>query len=123
MPDPARRTLGAVIGGSAGVVAYSFTLQNGIHLLAVVGAGLALGAGWLARRRSIAWGAIVAFSAVLLSILVEWLFRPFVVDPSFSYFIGHLPNLPPNSVISLFVVAGLGVYFGRGRNQKPGAAT
>lgn len=115
MSDSIRRAIGAIVGAGVGTFAYWLLLIRGYHILAAVGAGVALGVSAMARTKQIAWGVATGVLAVLLSVLVESLFRPFAADESFSYFISHLHDLPRNSLISLAVVAALGVYFGRGR--------
>ena len=71
-----------------------------------------------ARTRNTAWGLLTCALAVALSVLVDFLFLPFRVDPSFGYFVTHLGELPRNSLVSLAVVAVLGFYFGRGRDRR-----
>ena len=115
MTDSQRRAAGAAGGAAVGTLAYWLLLQWGIHILAAVGAATALGVSLMARSSSIGWGAGTMVLAVVLSLLVEFLFRPFAVDPSFGYFMRHLADLPRNSLVSLAVVAALGLYFGRGR--------
>ena len=115
MTDFQRRAAGAAGGAAIGTLAYWLLLQWNVHLLATVGAGTALGVSSLARSPSIGWGVLTMVLAVVLSLLVEFLFMPFAVDPSFGYFIRHLTDLPRNSALSLGVVAVLGLYFGRGR--------
>ncbi len=118
MPDAARRTLGTIVGAIVGLLAYWLALRSGYHLLAAAGAGPAIGCGWMARRRSLAWGAGTAVAAVAFSIVTEWLFLPFSADDSFGYFMSHLGDLPVKSKISLVAVAFIGLYFGMARNRK-----
>jgi len=110
-----RRTIGAIVGAGVGTLAYRLLLHWGYDILAAVGAGIALGVSAMARNRQIAWGIATGVFAVVASVLVEFTFRPFAVDTSLPYFIAHLQDLPRNSLVSLPVVAVLGVYFGRGR--------
>ena len=116
--DLLARTAGAVVGTAVGTLAYWLMLRSGTHILAAVGGGTALGVSFAARSASLAWGAFTAVLAVALSLLVEFLFRPFAADPSLGYFVAHLGDLPRNSLVSLAVVAGLGFYFGRGRRRR-----
>jgi hypothetical protein len=117
--DFQRRAAGAAGGAAVGTLAYWLLLSWGIHLLAAVGAATALGVSSMTRSSSLGWGVFTMVLAVVLSLLVEFLFRPFAVDPSFAYFAAHLADLPRNSIISLAVVAALGFYFGRGRVGSP----
>ena len=118
MPDSSRRAVAGTIGACLGTLAYWWMLQRDIHILAAVGAGLALGVSFGARRRSAAWAVLTAVLAVAVSLLVEWWFRPFVLDASLGYFVQHVTDLPRNSLISLAVVFALGLWFGRGRSAK-----
>ena len=115
MSESIRRSIGAAAGAAVGTLAYWFLLQRDYHVLAAVGTGVALGVSAMARTRHLAWGVATGAFAVLASVLVEWRFRPFTADESLSYFLSHLHALPYNSLVSLAVVAALGVYFGRGR--------
>lgn len=116
--DFLQRSAGFVVGASVGTLAYWLMLERSIHILAAVGAGAALGVAIGSRSRKFLWGVAVACLAVVVSLLVEWWFRPFAVDDSLGYFVGHVPDLPRNSLLSLAVVAVLGFYFGRGRAAK-----
>ena len=118
MSETTRRATGAIVGVGVGTLAYWLLLLQGYHILAAVGAGVALGVSAMAQTRQIVWGFATGALAVLASVLVEFFFRPFAADESFSYFISHLHELPRNSLISLAVVAALGVYLGRGRVRR-----
>ena len=119
MTELQRRTAGAAGGAIVGTLAYWLLQQWGIHILAAVGAATALGVSSMARSRSLGWGVLTMVLAVVLSLLVEFLFRPFAIDHSFGYFISHLADLPRNTLLSLAVIAVLGFYFGRGRARSP----
>ena len=111
------------MGASIGTLAYVLMLERSVHLLAAVGAGGAVGVAVGALSRSYAWAFATAILSVAVSLLVEFLFRPFAADPSIAYFVGHIGDLPRNSMLSLAVVAVLGFYFGLGRAAKPGEAS
>lgn len=110
-----RRVVGAVVGTAVGTLAYWFMLGRGVHILAAVGAGTALGVSVASSGRSISWGVITSVLSVAFSLGVEYAFRPFAADASLGYFLAHIGDLPRNSLISIAVVAVLGFYFGRGR--------
>lgn len=118
MSESIRRSIGAAAGAAVGTLVYWFLLARGYHVLAAVGGGVALGVSAMARTRHLAWGFATGVLAVLVSVLVEWRFRPFAADESLSYFLSHVHALPYNSLVSLAVVAVLGVYFGRGRPRS-----
>ena len=51
----------------------------------------------------------------MLGIVTEWRFAPFVADESFSFFVRHLNELKPLTLILIGVGAVLGFWFGVGR--------
>jgi len=118
MTENLARAVGAVLGGGLGTLAYWLMLRWDHHILAAVGAGVALGVSAMARTRQLAWGVATSVFAVLLCVAVEFLFRPFAADRSFGFFVAHVHELPRNSLVSLAVVAALGFYFGRGRDRR-----
>ncbi len=118
MSESARRSAGVVAGAAVGTLAYWLMLRSEVHILAAVGAAAALGVSIASRTVSLAWGVLTMLLAVVLSLLVEFAFRPFRADESFGYFLAHLGELPRNSLVSLVVVALLGFYFGRGRVRR-----
>lgn len=122
MTETIRRATGAIVGAGVGTFAYWLLLQRNYHVLAAVGAGVALGVAAMSRTRHLACGLATGVLAVLASVLVEAWFRPFAADGSFGYFLSHLHELPANSLVSLAAVAALGVYFGRGRARGRAAS-
>lgn len=118
MTDSRRRLVAGTIGACVGTLAYWWMLQRDVHILAAVGAGLVLGVSFGARRRSAVWGVLTGVLAVAVSLLVEWWFRPFVLDASLTFFVQHLADLPRNSLLSLVVVFAMGLWLGRGRSAK-----
>lgn len=125
MSDAFKRLFGAAVGGALGVIAYNLALRYDVHVLAAVGAGVALGSNIFAVRRSVAWGIVIAAIGLGLSIVVEWHYRPFVSGSgSLAEFVVRLPDLPWRSQVSLVAAAALGFYFGRrGRCQARASTT
>jgi hypothetical protein len=76
-----------------------------------------LGCSLLARHLSIVRGIACGLGAVALGLFSEWRFRPFVVDKSFQYLLGHIAELQP---ITLLMI-GLGGFFGfwLGKDASP----
>jgi len=118
MGEAPRRIVGGIVGAGIAVLVYRVALQNGYHVLALVAAGPGLGSGLAARRRSFAWGLVIAVVSVALTIVIEWLFLPLAADGSFGYFVTHLGDLPLKSKLSMMSAAVIGFYFGMGRNRK-----
>jgi hypothetical protein len=118
MNDFARRSAGAAVGGAIGVAAYWLMLRSAYCMPGVAGIGLALGVSTAARSRSIVWGLVTAVLAAVLSVAADWWFRPFLDDPSLSFYLRHLHDLSSLTLVSLLVAPVLGFYFGRGRAPK-----
>src|SRR5580765_8557685 len=91
--------LGAGLGGVAGYFAFGWLAHQGLYAVALPGALLGLGCGWLIKERcmplSVGCG-VVAFG---LGIFSEWSYMPFIADGSFGYFVTHLQVLPPIKLI------------------------
>lgn len=113
--DTASRLVGAVVGSAVGVLAYWGMLRAAYYMPGVAGIGLALGVSAGARTRSVAWGVATAAAALVLSLGSDWWFRPFLADPSLSFYLRHLTDLSTLILVSLLVAPLLGFYFGRGR--------
>jgi hypothetical protein len=121
MPESVRRAswilgiVGAVAGGAIGVIACWLVSLEGFQGLVLSGAGLGLGCGALSGDKSNGLGAVCAVAAVPLEIVTEWWLRAFLRDDSFSYFVGHLQDLPKTTLVSIAVGALFAFWFGRGR--------
>ena len=113
--DAVRRLLGAIVGGALGVIGYWLLLEQRQSLLVLVGAGVALGAGIAARRRSWAWGAVMAVVAFGATLVTAWAFHRHADDPSFATFVARLGELPWRTQASLVAAALMGLWFGSGR--------
>ena len=93
--------IGAVIGGWAGYQAFLWIARQGFYALAVPPALLGLGAGLLARRRSVALAVVCAVAGLLLGLYSEWRLAPFVADESLPYFVMHVQDLKPVTLLML----------------------
>lgn len=107
MSDAARRCVGAILGGTLGALTFWVAAHWHTIVLAAIGAGFAVGAGWAATQRSMTWGMAVGITAPAVSVAVAW---GLGVPPKYLW--------SSHAIISLAVVAGLGFYFGMGRNKK-----
>lgn len=98
---------GAVAGGSFGYIAFFWIAQQGLYALIVPGAMLGIGAGLAARQRIVPLAILCAFAGLILGIVTEWRFAPFRADPGLLYFVTHLHQCKPFTLILI----GLGGYF------------
>lgn len=108
MPDPIRPRiiamglLGAAVGGYVGYLAFFWIVRQGFYALIVPPALLGFVAGQFARERSTPLAVICGIAGFLLALFTEWQFRPFVDDEGFPYFITHVHQLNP---VTLLMVA------------------
>jgi hypothetical protein len=110
--------LGAILGGLAGYFAFSWLLGQGFYALLLPPALLGLGAGLLARRRSVPLAIICGIAGLALALFVEWRFRPFTANSTFNYFISHLSQLTPVTLIMAGIGAVLSFRLGLGWDRK-----
>ncbi len=109
--------IGCLSGGAIGVMAFFMLAQQGLYALALPGALAGLGAGWVSGIQSKLLGVIAGCFALVLGILLEWKFAPFVADGSLQYFVTHLSSLRPATIGMIVMGAVFGVWFGRGRGK------
>jgi hypothetical protein len=107
--------IGAIGGGILGYLVFLLLASQGLYGLVIPGATLGWGGGRLLKGKSQAFGAVCGFLGIVLGILAEWQFAPFIADPGFAYFITHLYNLEVVTLI-MIVIGGLcAFWFGQGR--------
>ena len=97
--------LGATVGGVIGYFGFFWLAKQGFYGLALPGVLIGAGSYLLLRRRSLALGIICGIAAVALGIYSEWRFAPFTADRSFAYFLTHLYDLRPVTIILILLGA------------------
>jgi hypothetical protein len=112
--------LGAAAGGTTGYFLFLWIAGQGIYALALPGALLGLGAGPGVRSRSVLLAGICAVAATGLGLFCEWRFAPFIVDPGLGYFLGHLHQLRPVTLVMVLVGSLCGGFLALGISS-PGA--
>lgn len=105
--------VGAAVGGLLGVLAFRWMWSYGYYALVLPGALLGLGAGIGAGRTSWVRGVVCAVAALALGLGVEAYYRPFELDDSLGYFLRHLHQLQPPTLIMLAAGTLLGGWLGR----------
>lgn len=110
--------IGAAVGGVLGFFAFQFLHSQNLYALGLPGALLGLGAGLLVGRKSYLLGTICGLASLGLGIFVEWKFFPFSADESFSYFVQHLHQLKPITLILIVLGGVFGFWFGKGRESS-----
>ncbi len=97
----------ATVGGVVGYFAFMLIASMGFYALVLPGGLLGISAGMF-RCRAIAVPIVCGVAALLLGLFTEWNFRPFIADGSFGYFLAHLFDLSP---VTLVMIA-LGCFIG-----------
>jgi hypothetical protein len=110
----------ALAGGVIGYFAFLWIARQGLYALALPGVLIGLAGGWLVERRSIVFAALCGALALIAGILSEWRLRPFVADDSFGYFVAHLQQLRPITLIMIALGVVFAAWFALGR--RPAAA-
>lgn len=112
---------GALVGGVVGYVLFFWFARQGFYALALPGGLVGLGAGVVANRsRGVAVACGVA--ALILGALTEYQFAPFKADASAAYFLTHLQQLQPVTLLLIGVGGCLGFYVPFRRYQPDDAA-
>ncbi len=101
--------LGGAVGGALGYWLFFWVVGQGFYALALPGAALGLGAAF--ARCQLRWLAYAAgIAAALLGFFAEWRFAPFKIDESFGYFLTHVHQLKPITLL-MVAVGGLSAFW------------
>jgi|KBSSwiStaDraftv2_1062776.scaffolds.fasta_scaffold1203479_2 hypothetical protein len=125
--NTARGLLGAVLGGAAGYFATGWLARQGFYAMALPGASIGLGAGLLVTKRCPGVAIVCGILALALGVFTEWSNFPFVrnarlgSDPSLGYFLRHLGNLRPLTLILIGLGTVAGYWFALGVGGKRSA--
>ncbi|MCX6923955.1 MAG: hypothetical protein NT154_12215 [Verrucomicrobia bacterium] len=112
---------GAAAGGVVGYFAFLWIARQGFYALMLPGGLAGVGAGLFVSDRSVLRGILCGVFALGLGLLAEWRFAPFIKDPGLVYFLAHLNQLQP---ITLLMIAGggfLGYWLALGRERGIGS--
>jgi hypothetical protein len=101
---------GAAVGGILGYVAFFWIIRQGFYALALPGLFLGLGCGLASGIRSQRLGLVCGVLGLMLGLFTEWRFEPFIANDSLSYFLTHVTDLRPITLISI-VASGLLAYW------------
>jgi hypothetical protein len=104
--------LGGAIGGTLGYLAFFWILSQGFYALPLPVVLLGAGCGLLAGAKSSARGLVCAAAAILLSLVVEWRAFPFGADDSLEYFLYHVHELKPITLIMIATGAAAAYWLG-----------
>jgi hypothetical protein len=109
---------GGAVGGVAGLVLFYLLAHfAGLYAPLLPGASIGLGCGLLSRGKSVALGVVCGVLGAGLGIFTEWHFFPFIADESLGYFLSHLHQLPPVTLVLIALGAVFAFWLGMGRQR------
>lgn len=111
--------LGAALGGGVGYFAFFWAARQGFYALILPPALLGLTAGYFARCRSTPLAIVCALAGLALGLYTEWQRAPFIADKSFSYFLTHVHQLKPFTLLLLALGVFMCYRFALGVDRKP----
>jgi hypothetical protein len=106
--------LGALAGGVVGYFVFFWLARQGFYALVLPGALVGAGGSALTRDRSVPRGIGCAVVAIALGVFTEWRFAPFSADHSLSYFLAHIPQLRPITMLMIAAGGAFGWWLGLG---------
>jgi len=120
-PSFARGTAGALAGGAAGYLICGWLATQGFYAIALPGVLLGIAAGWLIGGRSLPFSIVCGVFGLILGTLAEWANFPFTQDKSLGFFLAHLSDLRPFTLL-MIALSGVGAFWFTWRNRwhRPG---
>jgi hypothetical protein len=113
---------GALAGGILGYFGFFWIASQGFYALALPGGLLGLGAG-IVKNRSILVAVSCGLAATALGLFTEWRYAPFIDDDSLAYFLAHVYQLKPITLVMILVGGLIGFWIPYSRKaSKPSAA-
>ena len=106
---------GALAGGIVGVFVFGWIVGQGFYAPFLIGGLAGLGCMGLASHPSWGRGIACGLLALGLEVVAEWREFPFLADRRFGYFLSHLHQLRPLTMILMAVGAALAAWLGRDR--------
>lgn len=100
---------GAVLGGLVGHVGFGWLVSQGFYGLVLPGGLLGLGAGL--SPCCVRWPSVICgVMALALGLFSEWRHFPFKADDSFGYFLSHVHQLKPITLLMLAAGTAIGFW-------------
>src|SRR5437867_10522229 len=117
MKNLALGLLGAAAGGVVGYLVFLWAAHQGFYALMLPGALIGAGGGLLVKDKSVARAAICGAAALALGLFSEWRFAPFTADQSLSYFISHVHQLSPLTLLMIAIGGVFGFWLSLGKER------
>jgi hypothetical protein len=108
---------GAVVAGVLGYLAFMWIARQGFYALVLPGGLIGLGASMFVRDRSVLRGALCGAFALGVGLFSEWRFAPFIKDPGLGYFLTHIGELQPITLLMIAAGGGVAFWLGMGRER------
>ena len=108
---------GAIVGGALGYYAFFWIAKQGFYALILPGGLLGLGAG-IVKNRSWLIAVVCGLLAIALGLFTEWQYAPFVKDESLGYFLAHVADLKPVTLLMIAVGGFLGFWLPFERRER-----
>ena len=99
----------AVLGGTLGYFAFFWIAKQGFYALVLPGGLFGLAAG-VVKNKSIVIALVCALLATALGLFTEWQFAPFKKDHSLGFFLAHIADLEPITLIMIALGGFLGFW-------------
>jgi len=116
--NTARGLGGAVLGGAAGYFITGWLVRQGFYAVALPGVGIGFGAGLLVTKRCPGVAIVCGLLALALGVYTEWKNFPFIADKNFGYFLQHLGDLRPLTLILIGLGTRAGYWVALGVGSK-----
>lgn len=100
---------GAAVGGIIGWLGFLWMAKQGFYALVLPGGLAGLGAG-MPRNRSVALAVACGVMALAFGLFTEWRFAPFQKDGSLWFFLQHVGELPPVTLLMISAGAFIGFW-------------
>jgi len=110
--------VGAFAGGVLGYFAFFWMARQGFYALVLPGAALGLGCGLLSGGKSWGLGIACGVLGVMIGLITEWRYAPFVADDSLPYFLTHVGDLRPFTLAAIGLSGLFACWFGMGRARS-----
>lgn len=109
--------LAAAAGGVVGHFAFFWIAKQGFYAIMLPPALVGLAAGYVITSRSQTLAIVCAIGGLALGLFTEWKFAPFLLDNSWSYFLSHVHQLKPVTLLMLVIGAVASYRFALGRDR------
>src|SRR5437899_6204909 len=117
MTNLALGLLGAMAGGVVGYLVFLWAAHQGFYALMLPGALIGAGGRLLVKHKSVARAGICGAASLALGLFAEWRFAPFTADQSLSYFLSHIHQLRPLTLLMIAIGAVFGFWLSLGKER------